>query len=46
MDLTRPFAVFEPLYLSDMRRTAAQLPPDAARDLRGLVRATTWAWCR
>jgi hypothetical protein len=32
MDFTRPFAVFEPLYLSDMRRTAAQLPPDAARD--------------
>jgi len=31
MDLTRPFAVFEPLYLSDMRRTAAQLPPEAAR---------------
>ena len=32
MDLTRPFAVFEALYLSDMKRTAAQLPPDAARD--------------
>jgi len=32
MDFTRPFAVFEALYLSDMRRTAAQLPPDAARD--------------
>lgn len=32
MDLTRPFAVFEPLYLADMRRTAAQLPPAAAAD--------------
>jgi hypothetical protein len=31
LDLTRPFAVFEPLYLSDMRRTAAQLPPETAR---------------
>ena len=47
MDLTRPFAVFEPVYLSDMRRTAAQLPPDAARayaawyaDYLGLVPLT------
>jgi len=47
MDLTRPFAVFEALYLSDMRRTAAQLKPDAARayvawyaDYLGLVPLT------
>ncbi len=32
MDLTRPFAVFEPVYLSDMKRTAALLDPVAARD--------------
>ena len=32
MDLTRPFAVFEPLYQADMRRTAEQLPPAAAAD--------------
>jgi hypothetical protein len=31
MDLTRPFAVFEPIYLSDMKRTAATLAPADAR---------------
>ncbi len=47
MDLTRPFAVFEALYLSDMKRTAAQLAPADARayeawyaDYLGLVPLT------
>ncbi|MBM4130699.1 hypothetical protein FJ250_06680, partial [bacterium] len=47
MDLTRPFAVFEALYLSDMRRTAAELAPADARayeawyaDYLGLVPLT------
>ncbi len=30
VDLTRPFGVFVPVYLSDMRRTAARLDPAAA----------------
>ncbi|MBK8167156.1 MAG: hypothetical protein IPK64_14545 [bacterium] len=47
MDLTRPFAVFEPIYLSDMKRTAALLDPADARayeawyaDYLGLVPLT------
>lgn len=47
MDMTRPFAVFEALYLSDMKRTAALMEPAAARayeawyaDYLGLVPLT------
>lgn len=32
MDLSRPFAVFKPVYLSDLKRTTALLDPAAARD--------------
>lgn len=47
IDLTRPFEVFRPLYLSDMKRTAALMEPGAARayeswyaDYLGLVTLT------